>query len=34
MKEVGFWLGFNLDVALTSGEGDSIGGFVQARFKF
>ena len=31
---VGFWLGFNLDVAVMSGEGDSLGAFVQAGFKF
>ena len=31
---VGLWLGFNLDVAVTSGEGDSMGAFVQAGFKF
>lgn len=31
---VGLWLGFNLDVAVTSGDGDSIGAFAQAGFKF
>lgn len=31
---VGFWLGFNLDVAVVSGEGDSLGAFVQTGFRF
>ncbi|MDH5711206.1 MAG: conjugal transfer protein TraF [Gammaproteobacteria bacterium] len=31
---LGLWLGFNLDVAVTSGGGDSIGAFAQAGFKF
>ncbi|MCK4704756.1 MAG: conjugal transfer protein TraF [Gammaproteobacteria bacterium] len=31
---IGFWLGFNLDIAAMKGEGDSIGAFVQAGFKF
>lgn len=31
---VGLWLGFNLDIAITSGEGDSMGAFAQAGFKF
>jgi hypothetical protein len=30
----GFWLGFVLDVAVVSGEGDSLGAFVQTGFKF
>ena len=31
---LGFWLGFNLDVAVIAGEGDSAGAFLQAGFKF
>ena len=31
---VGFWLGFKLDVAVMSGEGDSLGAFVQTGFIF
>ena len=30
----GLWLGFNLDVAVMLGEGDSLGAFVQTGFKF
>ncbi len=31
---VGFWLGFVLDVAVVSGEGESLGAFVQTGFRF
>ncbi len=31
---VGFWLGFVLDVAVVTGEGDSLGAFVQTGFRF
>ena len=31
---VGLWLGFNLDVAVMVGAGDSLGAFVQTGFKF
>jgi len=31
---VGFWLGFNLDVALVAGEDSSYGAFVQTGFHF
>jgi len=31
---VGFWLGFNLDVALVAGEDSSYGAFVQSGFHF
>jgi hypothetical protein len=31
---VGFWLGFNLDIAVISGEGESLGAFVQTGFRF
>jgi len=31
---IGLWLGFNLDIAVMSGEGDSLGAFVQTGFKF
>lgn len=31
---VGLWLGFNLDVAVMSGAGDSLGAVVQTGFKF
>lgn len=31
---VGLWLGFNVDVAVIFGEGDSMGAFAQAGFKF
>ena len=31
---VGFWLGFVLDVAIVSGDGDSLGAFVQSGFRF
>lgn len=30
----GFWLGFVLDVAVVSGEGDSFGAFAQTGFRF
>ena len=31
---IGLWLGFNLDIAVMSGAGDSLGAFVQTGFKF
>lgn len=31
---LGFWLGFNLDVAVMSGAGESLGAVVQTGFKF
>ena len=31
---VGIWLGFNLDVAVIKGDGDSMGAYVQTGFKF
>lgn len=31
---VGLWLGFNLDLALVSGEGNSLGAFLQTGFRF
>ena len=31
---VGFWLGFNLDVAVVAGDDSSFGGFVQTGFHF
>ena len=31
---IGLWLGFNLDIAVMAGAGDSLGAFVQTGFKF
>ena len=31
---IGLWLGFNLDIAVMAGEGDSLGAFIQTGFKF